>query len=109
MSAREPLSAWLRARTPVPPPQLVARIDAMTAATAAHDAAADVLLASAEAAMAGLLRDGCLTRESALDLLAVDALVTYAFEAAADDPEHLEDRAIRALARISTLAEPYEE
>jgi hypothetical protein len=34
--------------------------------------------------------------------------VTYAFEAAADDPEHLEDQAVRALARISALSEPFE-
>ena len=33
--------------------------------------------------MRALLPDGCLTRQSALELLAVDAIVTYAFEAAA--------------------------
>jgi hypothetical protein len=102
------VSAWLRARTPVPPPQLVARIDAMTAGIASREASADAFLTAAEAAMGGLLRDGCLRRESALDLLAIDALVTYAFEAAADDPEHLEDQAVRALARISALSEPFE-
>ncbi len=101
------MSAWLRARTPVPPPQLIARIEAMTAGVAGRDASADVFLAAAEAAMGGLLRDGCLTRESALDLLAIDALVTYAFEAAADDPERLDDRAARALSRVSALAAPY--
>jgi len=101
------VSAWLRARTPVPPPQLIARIEAMTAGVAGRDASADVFLAAAEAAMGGLLRDGCLTRESALDLLAIDALVTYAFEAAADDPERLDDRAARALSRVSVLAAPY--
>ena len=69
--------------------------------------AADALLDSSEAAMQRLLVDGCLTRESALDLLAVDALVTYAFEAAADDPAAIEQRAQRALARIAALTEPY--
>jgi hypothetical protein len=68
---------------------------------------ADRLVDSSEAAMRRLLGDGCLTRESALDLLAVDALVTYAFEAAADEPAAIEDRAQRALARIAALAEPY--
>ena len=33
-----------------------------------------------------LLRDDCATRASALDLLAADALATYAFEAAAESP-----------------------
>jgi uncharacterized ParB-like nuclease family protein len=52
------VSAWLRARTPVPPPQLVARIDAMTAGIASREASADAFLTAAEAAMGGLLRDG---------------------------------------------------
>ena len=108
MSAPERVSVWLRGRTPVPPPQLVARIEAMSAGIASREPSADALLGAAEAAMSGLLHDGCLTRESALDLLAIDALVTYAFEAAADDPEHLEDSAVRALARISVLSEPYQ-
>jgi hypothetical protein len=58
--------------------------------------------------MVGVLHDGCLTRSGALDLLAVDALVTYAFEAAADDPHSLEARTSAALARIAALAEPYD-
>jgi hypothetical protein len=62
---------------------------------------------SSEAAMEALLVEGCLTRQSALDLLAIDALVTYAFETAADEPVSLEERAGRALARIAALAEPY--
>ena len=58
--------------------------------------------------MRELLLDGCLTRDSALELLAVDAIVTYAFEASADRPERLEDIAGAALARIAALAEPYD-
>ena len=102
------VSAWLRDRTPVPPPQLAARIDAFTATIADRDPSADAFLDAAEEAMGAVLRDGCLTRESALDLLAVDALVTYAFEAAADEADQLEDRAVRALARIAVLCEPYD-
>jgi len=58
--------------------------------------------------MADMLRVGCLTRDSALDLLAVDALVTYAVEAAADDPDRLDARTEAALARIAELAKPYD-
>ena len=108
MTVPGPVTAWLRGRTPVPPPQLAARIDALTARIADRDPSADAFLDAAEAAMGTLLRDGCLTRESALDLLAVDALVTYAFEAAADEAGQLDDRAGRALARISALCEPYD-
>ena len=78
----------------------------MTAGAALGAAPADVLLDAATAAMIMVLRDGCLTRDVALDLLAVDALVTYAFEASADDPDLLEARTQRALARIAALAEP---
>ena len=68
---------------------------------------ADALLDAAAAWMADLLRSGCLTRHAGLDLLAVDALVTYVFEAAADDPQQLDARTESAMARISALAEPY--
>jgi len=108
VTVQGPVSTWLRGRTPVPPPQLAARIDALTARIADHAPSADAFLDAAEAAMGTLLRDGCLTRESALDLLAVDALVTYAFEAAADEADQLENRAARALTRISALCEPYD-
>lgn len=110
---RGPLADWIRTRRPAPPPPLLARIEALSGAVA--DVApmapaapvADVLLDAAERAMRGVLHDGCLTRDSAIDLLAIDAIVTYAFEAAADDPELLDARTRRALERIAGLAEPY--
>jgi len=40
-------------------------------------------------------------RDSALDLLTVDALVTYAFEAAAAEPERLPDYAADAMTRLA--------
>jgi len=130
MSTPAALSAWLRARTPAPPPELASRIESMIAAGLGSELRSDSncgqvasdsngigepqfesdpnsLIASATTAMATLLHDGCLTRQSALDLLAIDALVTYAFEAAADDPDGLDARAEGALASIAALAEPY--
>ena len=50
-----------------------------------------------------LLACGSTSRSTALDLLAVDALVTYAFQAAADEPALLDARAARALARIAAM------
>ena len=50
-----------------------------------------------------LLASGSTSRETALDLLAVDALITYAFQAAADDPSLIEARAARALTSIAAL------
>jgi len=103
----EPLAEWIQARRPAPPPQLLARIEAMTAGVGEVELTADALLGAGERAMGRLLPGGCLTRESAIDLLAIDAIVTYAFEAAADDPDRLEARTGDALARIAALAAPY--
>jgi hypothetical protein len=44
-------------------------------------------------------------RAAALDLLAADALATYAFEAAADDPDAIPARARAAMARLSSFAD----
>ena len=107
MTASAPVSEWLRGRSPAPPSQLIARITELAAGAIGPNPTPEQLLDAAESAMARLLREGCLTRASALDLLAVDALVTYAFEAAAEAPELLDARTQRALVRLSALAEPY--
>lgn len=74
--------AWLDAREKAPPPELRERI----AAALAEVTAETVPGALAEAALA-CLRDTIAApeeRASALDLLAADALLTYALEAAAE-------------------------
>jgi len=55
---------------------------------------------AAEELLASLLVTHDTGRESALDLLAADALVTYAFEYAAATPEELDERAASAMQRI---------
>ncbi len=55
-----------------------------------------------------VLRDGASDRALALDLLTADALVTYAFEAAGDDPAALPALARNAMRRLSRLAVPDE-
>lgn len=79
---RTELVAWLEARHPAPPPTLQAHLLAL-----AHDAPGSVPEHLADAGVALLARvldqpNG--GRELALDLLAADALVTYAFEAQAE-------------------------
>jgi hypothetical protein len=99
------LAPWLAARRPAPPAELRARIDA--ALGAALDADADVpatCVAAAERLVRELLREDATSRDSALDLLAADALVTYAFEAASERPTALEPRAREAMARIAAIA-----
>jgi len=99
------LDEWLATREPAPPRALAARLYALLqSAGMSEPCAPEAYLTAGESLLASLLRDGCTSRETALDLLAVDALVTYAFEAAGAEPERLEERAERAMARISALA-----
>jgi hypothetical protein len=99
---------WLSARTPAPPAPLAARLRTVLStrwsdrSSNAHEAA----LATAESLLAELLALDCAGRDRALDLLAVDAMVTYAFEAAAESPDTLSARATAAMAAIATLAAP---
>jgi hypothetical protein len=97
---------WLSARTPAPPAPLAARLRAVLGprlddrASSAHEA----VLATAESLLSELLALDCAMRDRALDLLAVDALVTYAFEAAAEHPDSLARRATTAMASVAALA-----
>jgi hypothetical protein len=97
---------WLDARSPAPPARLLDRLRTALGSSLARDAAEvpHALVDAAEKLLATLVRDGCMTRDRALDLLAVDALVTYAFEAASDDAEALEARARDAMRRLADLA-----
>ncbi len=65
--------------------------------------ASDACLRASEALVADLLRSNLVSRESALDLLTADALMTYAFEAASDAPGSLGERADLAMRRIAAL------
>lgn len=79
----EAARAWLAGRTPAPPAALRARLDE---ALGSVDDAAGVPAALAEAALARLHDALALgdERAAAFELLAADALLTYAFEAAAE-------------------------
>lgn len=98
---------WIRARSPAPPPAFAARVIAALGDRADDDAsrAAESCLDVAIALLGQLLDRDPLDRSQAAALLAADALVTYAFEAAADTPEQLDDRAADAMARLAALAE----
>ena len=99
---------WLSARTPAPPSPLAERLHAALGARLRDDSAHayESVLETAESLLAALIALDCAQRDRALDLLAVDALVTYAFEAAADSPATLAARATRAMAEIARLVAP---
>jgi hypothetical protein len=81
------------------------RINGLLIDSLSGDAArtTDVCLSAAERLLATLLAANSTTRESALDLLTADALVTYAFEAAGEAPVDLTTRASDAMSRIASI------
>ena len=100
------LLEWLRSRTPAPPEAMFARVVEALGTRAQEDAsrASMLCLDAATQLLAELLGQDPLGRDSAIDLLAVDALVTYAFEAAAGDIGRLDERAASAMVRLGALA-----
>ena len=97
------LDRWLDERSTAVPPRLTARLAESLSAhrDAKTDQASDVCVDAADALLRDLLVRGSAGRDVALDLLTVDALATYAFEAAADDPGALRQRAAAAAARFA--------
>jgi hypothetical protein len=96
---------WLASLQPAPPAALMERLRLALASHVAEpvEQVPESCLAAGEHLLDSLLASGATSRGSALDLLTVDALVTYAFESAADMPELLEARAARAMSRIASL------
>jgi hypothetical protein len=99
------IAGWIASREPAPPEALTARmIEALGADAALPESRSyDACLAAGERLLAALLDADATGRAAALDLLAVDALVSCAFEAAGNGPEAVEARAGDALARLSLL------
>lgn len=98
MTVRE----WITRRAPQAPQTLIARILAALGPDADADVsgAAEVCLAAATRALDGLLSESRFSRESALDLLTVDALTTFAFEHASQSGGNVEE--LEALAARGT-------
>lgn len=88
---------WMRARRPAPPADLGERLGTVEGLTGAAlvDHLVDEALVALDRARAATGR----VRESALDLLVADALLTYACEAALELPD-----AEGTLTRISQMA-----
>ena len=111
VDATELVRDWIARREPAAPPALAERIANALGTTSTGAASGDgaaliveTCLAAAETLLARVLEEGGAARASALDLLAADALVTYAFEAASDEPALLPAAARAAMARLSRAA-----
>jgi hypothetical protein len=97
------LGTWLRDRPAASPSRLAARIEQMlgNAVEANVADAPGIFIATAEALLRDLLSRPSTGRDIALDLLTVDALVTYAFEAASGDARSLPALADEAMRRFA--------
>ena len=93
---------WLARREPSPPRVLRERVEALALAVPERPGdPASTLIDAAQAALARLSRGGAADRATALDLLAVDALVTYALEWTAENPDDIPRLSERAMSRLS--------
>ena len=97
---------WLRSRTPPAPPALQARLEWALGANGGRDisSAWSVLLDAAVSLLSPLVARADAGRDCALDLLAADALVTYAFESASSDVDRLDARGLEAMRHLAALA-----
>ena len=97
---------WLHAREPAPPARLAARLESAIGSNSKEPASrtAEICLDACERLLADVAARRAPGRESALDLLAADALATYSLEASAESPASLETRARDALRRLAALA-----
>lgn len=102
------LREWLAARTPTPPARLAARLSAAIPAGAEFSSreAPGVMIAAAITILRQTITEQSdeRNRAAALDLLAADALITYAVEAAAEDCERFAMLTDEMIARLSAAA-----
>ena len=92
---------WIAARIPAPPPALSSRLADIVGEDTCESAESlpDLLISRAEELLSHIGND----RSSATDLLAADALITYAMEAAADYSLDVERIASEAAIRLATI------
>ena len=102
----ERVGDWIAIARPAPPQRLAERVAEQLGASSARPAAEtpEACVDAAVVLLADLLARESAGRESALDLLTVDALVTYAFEAASTDVDRLRRRALDAMSRLAATA-----
>jgi hypothetical protein len=92
------LRAWLAAREPAAPRRLVDHLTSIIGDEALDGSmTASILLERGISTLRSALSD----RDGALDLLAADALITYAMEAAAEDFASMDETATEAIQRIA--------
>jgi len=101
---RADVKSWLGARRPAPPEDLAAWlarcVDAAPEAALAGDSGPVVLGALGTWLLEGVVERQRTAYDAALDLLAADAFVTYAFEAASEEGADVAGLAHGLLSRV---------
>lgn len=101
---RDAVLGWLGARAPVPPRALADKLAGIVAA--APEAAfqggsvAEVTGRLGVATLRAVVQRQAVAHDGAMDLLAADAFVTYAFEAASEEGEAVTELVHRLLAEV---------
>jgi hypothetical protein len=98
---------WIAAHREQPPRALRERVDIIltdSPAPVGQEVSTELFTAGRQL-LASLLSSGSTQRDAALDLLTADALVTYAFESASDDPASLDLRAAEAMRAIAGVVQ----
>lgn len=99
------VAEWLGQRTPAPPAPLATRLQQLAPEAPAGVLIPEALLMLSALVLRRLLDEGETARDSALELLAADALATYAFEAQGESPDELEARCTWAMGYLSQAVE----
>jgi hypothetical protein len=93
---------WLASRVPSPPPSLAQMLSEIVGDETCEPASLPNSLITHAVKLLETIGDD---RDAAIHLLAADALITYAMEAAADDCSTISNTAASALSRISAVHE----
>ena len=102
---RASIRAWLAARQPAPPADLAAKlaqgVDAAPEAVLVGGSVAEVMGALGTWLLRSVVEPRKTAHAAAMDLLAADAFVTYAFEAASEEGADVSALAHQLLAKVS--------
>jgi hypothetical protein len=94
---------WLRSRTPPPPEGLLTRMEAALGDSYGLSLTEEFLSAGARILEGLTANGGGIERTSAIDLLAADAFITYAIEAAAENCESFDGQAEAIVAAVAKV------
>jgi uncharacterized membrane protein len=102
------IGEWLQARNPRPPAELMDGLERALGPALQKDSAESTaeFLSAAERMLRALVASGQTGRAVATDLLTIDALTTYAVEAATETLDDLPDFAEDAMARFANVIKP---